>query len=102
MKSLDIFLRALEHTYKERNIILIPRWYSVRDEKFPAYMTYSVEVIELCSGEKTQRFMVQHKENMSENSYITKEEKESVIKENLTKEIMCVMLKYYMYGNTVQ
>jgi hypothetical protein len=102
MINIDLFLEALVKILGEKGkkIALIPRWESVKDKKFPAYTRFTLEVSELTGVIVTNRFMVQKTQNLSEMvAYINAEK---VIKEDMVSEMIRIMLKYYMYGESVQ
>lgn len=100
MKSLNIFLKAFERTYKKGKSIFVPKWTAIQDARFPAYTKFTLEVCELAGGVLIQKFTVQMTENMSVSS-TPKDEIEEKIKETMTQRIIEEMLRYYMYGNVV-
>lgn len=102
MKSIDLFLKALEKTYKERKITFVPRWHNVRDDKFPAFTKFNLEVVEIVEGKINMRFNVQRIENLSLTTYIPKEEIKKNAEDTLTQQMIEMILKYYMYGELVQ
>ena len=102
MANIDTFLTALKKVCKKKGISFIPRWASVKDEKFPAYTKFSLEVSELTGSEITQRFFIQKVENLSDALYCIKDHAKEVIKESMIEEMIEIMLKYYMYGDVVQ
>lgn len=99
MTDINIFLRALEKVYKDRNIILVSKWVTTRDRKFPAYTEYVLEVVEIYKGTPNHRFVVQQTENMSQLHDITYAEE--AIKKDIIEKMTSNILKYYMYGETV-
>ena len=100
--TIDIFLKSLEKAHKENMLHFVSRWESIRNEKFPAYTKFTLEVVELNKGVSTQRFIVQRTQNMTEFHNVLKEEAIKIIKDNITEEMITIMLKYYMYGELVQ
>lgn len=101
MINIDLFLGALVKVLGEKGkkVALIPRWESIKDRKFPAYTRFTLEVCELTGMTITNRFMVQKTQNLSE---ITAYNAEEIIKEDMVSEMIRIMLKYYMYGESVQ
>lgn len=101
MINIDLFLEALVKVLREKGkeVALIPRWESVKDKKFPAYTKFTLEVSELSGLTVTNRFMVHKTQNLSELIYINAEQ---VIKEDMVSEMIRIILKYYMYGESVQ
>lgn len=101
MRSLDIFLKAFEKTYKRSKSLFIPKWASIQDAKFPAYTKFTLEVYEMVEGVPIQKFTVQVTENMSASNVMSKDEREKRLKETMTQKVIEEMLRYYMYGNEV-
>lgn len=101
MRSLDIFLKAFEKTYKRSKSLFIPKWTSIQDAKFPAYTKFTLEVYEMVEGVPIQKFTVQVTENMSASNVMSKDEREKRLKETMTQKVIEEMLRYYMYGNEV-
>lgn len=101
MNDIDLFLKALTSALKQENIHFVPRWNKVRDSQFPAYTTFSLEVVVLKGLEKIHIFSVKRTENTASN-YLNKEYVEQLINNGLMQQIMEDMLKYYLYGDAVQ
>lgn len=102
MTDIDFFLKALVKVLDEKGkkIALAARWSSVRDEKFPAYKKFTLEVCEIFNGTLTNRFIVQKAQNMSDMSAYPDAEK--IVKQDMITEMIRIILKYYMYGEVVQ
>lgn len=101
MINIDLFLEALVKVLREKGkeVVLIPRWESIKDKKFPTYTKFTLEVSELSGLTVTNRFMVHKTQNLSELIYINAEQ---VIKGDMVSEMIRIILKYYMYGESVQ
>ena len=104
MIDIDVFLNAFSSVLKEKNkdIRFISRWASIKDEKFPAYTKFTLEVNEMKEGVITNKFTVQRTENLSDTLYCIKEQLEETVKDKMVEEVIRMMLKYYMYGELVQ
>jgi hypothetical protein len=102
MTSIDLFLKSLSSLLNEKNknVDFIPRWTSIKDEKFPAYTKFTLEINELINFKVTYKFRVQSVENTS--NCIDTENYIDCIKEKMTVSMIKLMLRYYMYGESVQ
>ena len=98
--SLNTFLKALEKS-RDSKSIFVPKWVSMEDIKFPAYTKFVLEVTEIMDDIIIHKFTVQKTENLSANTYMSKEEAGNAIKEFMVQNVIEQMLRYYLYGRAV-